>query len=460
MKKILPGVFRAYDIRGVVGKDFDPEWVQALGRACGKWFNSRSLGPAVVGHDCRHSSPEYAGRLLAGLAEAGVDATFIGMVPTPVFYYAVKKLGRKAGVMITASHNPPEYNGFKIWGGETTIHTTDIQEIYEIMAGQSPAGQTAEPTVISEHDIVPSYLEELASQCSLDKPVKVVVDGGNGAGGKICAELLRRVGADVVELYCEPDGSFPNHHPDPVVEKYVGDLMQKVVDAGADLGVGLDGDADRIGVVDAKGKLMYGDQVLAIFARDVLREHPGATVIGEVKCSHLLYKDIAAHGGDPLMWITGHSMIKAKLAETGAKLAGEMSGHMFFADRFYGFDDGLYAAMRLVEIVSKTQTPLHRMLEDWPTTYNTPEIRMECAEEIKFDVVRKAKEYFAKNYDINDVDGVRITFADGWGLLRASNTQPVLVLRFEAESAERLQELRDVIEKPLQQWIAELQGGA
>jgi phosphomannomutase/phosphoglucomutase len=376
------------------------------------------------------------------------------MVATPLFYFAVKKLSKQAGVMITASHNPPEFNGFKVWEGESTIHSEEITRIYEIMkAGKFPEGKG----VVSGHDITPTYVEELGSQISLEVPVKVVVDGGNGAGGKVCAEVLRRAGAEVVEMYTEPDGSFPNHHPDPIVEKYMGDLIRRVPEEGAAAGFGLDGDADRIGVVDEKGDMLYGDQLLAVYARQVLKERPGAEVIGEVKCSHLMYKDIEAHGGKPVMWKTGHSLIKARMRRSDAPLAGEMSGHMFFADRYYGFDDACYAALRMVEIMGrKPGAPVSEYLADWPETYNTPEIRKDCPDEIKFDVVARAQEHFREKYDIIDVDGVRITFDDGWGLLRASNTQPVLVLRFEAESEKRLAEIREVIEGPLDRWIEEM----
>ncbi|MEA4856398.1 phosphomannomutase/phosphoglucomutase [Solidesulfovibrio sp.] len=455
MKPVLPGVFRAYDIRGLVDVDFDPDWVERLGRAAGTFFLRRGHSQAVVGHDCRLTSPQYQARLAVGLAACGLDVTCLGMVATPVFYYGVKALGRKAGIMVTASHNPPEFNGFKVWAGETTIHTEAIRELYDIMA----AGEFASGTgVVCEHDIRPSYVEHIAEQMTLPRPVKVVVDGGNGAGGLLCAEVLRQSGAEVVPLFCEPDGRFPNHHPDPVLLENVADLAGRVVETGADFGVGLDGDADRIGVVDAAGRLLYGDQVLAIYARSVLAVHPGATVIGEVKCSHLLYKDIAAHGGQPIMAATGHSLIKSRMRETGALLAGEMSGHMFFADRYYGFDDGLYAAARLAEIVAASDVPLGEMLADWPATVNTPEIRLDCPDAIKFDVVKRAKAHFRERYEVIDVDGVRLTFPDGWGLLRASNTQPVLVLRFEAETPERLAEIRRIIEEPVAGWIAQIGG--
>ncbi|WP_291320679.1 phosphomannomutase/phosphoglucomutase [Desulfonatronospira sp.] len=454
MKEIRQDIFRAYDIRGIVDKDFDPEWVEVLGKACGTYFRRMGLDQAVVGHDCRHSSPEYQARMIQGLNSTGVDVIFLNMVSTPLFYFAVKNLNRRAGVMITASHNPSDFNGFKVWAEESTIHSEEIQEVYRIMA----AGEFAEGKgMATEMDIRPAYMEYMQAQGPAASRVKVVVDGGNGAAGLDCVQVLEDAGADVIPIYCQPDGNFPNHHPDPTVMKNNEDLVATVKKENAQLGIGLDGDGDRIGVVDENGKMIYGDQLLAIYARDVLQQSPGACVIGEVKCSHLMFNDIKKHGGRPIMWKTGHSLIKAKMKEEDALLAGEMSGHMFFADRYYGFDDAVYAARRMVEIVAKKQgQPVSGYLYDWPQTVNTPEIRVECPDSIKFHVVKKAQEYFRQHYDIVDVDGVRIAFDDGWALLRASNTQPVLVLRFEAESEARLQELRDLIEKPLKNWVQEL----
>jgi phosphomannomutase/phosphoglucomutase len=392
--------------------------------------------------------------MIKGLVSTGMDVVALNMVSSPMFYFAAKTLGRKAGVMITASHNPPEFNGFKVWAGESTIHSEEIENVFKIMAaGEFESGEG----VVAEHDIRPAYVEELTSQLKLETPIKVVLDGGNGAGGDVTAEVLKKCGADVVEIYTEPDGSFPNHHPDPIVEKYMTDLIAKVKESGARAGIGLDGDGDRIGIIDEKGDMLYGDQLLAIYSRKLLEENPGATIIAEVKCSHLMYQDIEKHGGKGIMWKTGHSLIKAKMRETGAELAGEMSGHMFFADRYYGFDDATYAALRFVEIMnSKPSEPVSGYLADWPKTFNTPEIRKDCPDEIKFDVVKRAQDYFREKYDIIDVDGVRITFDDGWGLVRASNTQPVLVLRFEAESEKRLEEIRAIIEGPLDDWINEM----
>jgi len=447
------GVFRAYDIRGIVDRDFDADWVERLGRACGAYFLARGSHRAVVGRDCRLTSPGFEERMLAGLASTGIDVLSIGMVPTPVCYFAIRHLGYDAGVMITASHNPSEYNGFKIWAGKSTIHSGEIQALAQrFEAGNFPQGQG----IISAHDIIPSYLSTVSALVSLKRPVTVVLDGGNGAAGLVAQALLTRAGATVIPLFCEPDGRFPNHHPDPVEEKNLGPLKAKVLETGADCGIGLDGDGDRIGVVDEHAQVVHGDRLLTIFARRVLQEKPGAAIIGDVKCSHLLFADIAKHGGRPLMSATGHSLIKDRLLKENAALAGEMSGHMFFADHYYGFDDAPYAALRLVEILSATNTPLSSMLDDWPQTFVTPELRVDCPDEIKFAVAEMARIEFAKKYTLEGDDGARLVFPDGWALVRASNTQPALVLRFEAESPERLAEIRALVEIPLAAWIHEL----
>ena len=446
-------IFRAYDIRGIVGQDFDAAWVERLGRACGAYFRSRGLTRAVVGHDCRLTSAGFEERLTQGLADAGIDVLLLGMVPTPVCYFAIRHLGYQAGVMITASHNPPEYNGFKVWAGRSTIHSEEIQKIARLMEPDAPTGQKG---LVSRHDIIPTYLKTVSALVRLARPVKVVLDGGNGAAGLIARDLLTLAGTEVVPLFCEPDGRFPNHHPDPVEEKNLAALKAKVLETGAELGIGLDGDGDRIGVVDEKAHVVHGDRLLAIFARAVLAEKPGAAIIGDVKCSHLLFADIARHGGRPIMSATGHSLIKDRLLSENAALAGEMSGHLFFADRYYGFDDAPYAALRLVEILSHFGGALSRCLEDWPRTFVTPELRVNCPENIKFRVVDAAKKEFAKKYALEGEDGARLVFPDGWALVRASNTQPALVMRFEAESEERLAELRRLVEEPVARIIAGL----
>jgi len=453
MGKNASRIFRAYDIRGIVGQDFDDAWVERLGKACGAYFQSLGYTRAVVGHDCRLTSAGFQEQMVRGLASTGVDVLFLDMVPTPVCYFAIRHLGYQAGVMITASHNPAEYNGFKVWAGKSTIHSEEIQKIARLMEQDSfPAGNG----LATRHDTVPTYLDTVSKLVRLARPVKVVLDGGNGAAGLVARDLLTRAGAEVIELFCEPDGRFPNHHPDPVEEKNLTALKAKVLETGAELGIGLDGDGDRIGVVDEKAQVIHGDRLLAIFARAVLADKPGAAVIGDVKCSHLLFQDIKKHGGRPIMSATGHSLIKDRLLAENAALAGEMSGHMFFADRYYGFDDAPYAALRLVEILSHSSRTLSRHLDDWPLTFVTPELRVECPEGIKFAVAEKATHEFAKLYTLEGDDGARLVFPDGWALVRASNTQPALVMRFEAESEARLAELRRLVEEPLARWIAEL----
>jgi len=452
MKPVAPGVFRAYDVRGVVDVDFDPEWVEMFGRACGAFFISRGLSRAALGRDARHSSPGYLDACARGLASTGVDVLVLDMVPTPVFYWACARLNLRAGVMVTASHNPPEYNGFKIWAGATTIHGDDIAAIRDLMLrGGFPDGRG----IVSRYDPVPSYIEELSGLVRLARSVKVVLDGGNGAGGLVAASLLRAVGAEVVELFTEPDGDFPNHHPDPTVPENMAQCAELVRANGAEAGLGLDGDADRLAVCDETGRLLYGDELAAIFARQVLAEEPGALILGDVKCSHRYFRDVEAHGGRALMAATGHSLMKAKMAETGAAFGGEMSGHMFFANRFFGFDDALYAAARLCEVLAATQTPASRLLADWPKTHHTPEIRMEVPEERKFGLVARAVAHFRERYPSTDIDGIRIDFPDGWALVRASNTQNVIVLRFEAESAEGLSRMRAEVEGAIASWLTE-----
>ncbi|CAK7002426.1 MAG: Phosphomannomutase/phosphoglucomutase [Desulfovibrio sp.] len=451
MRTIESHVFRAYDIRGLIDIDFDTEWVHRLGLACGAMFREKGYLTAVVGRDCRASSVGYSEALVKGITETGVCVIDIGMVPTPFVYYAVKEYGLAAGVMVTASHNPSEYNGFKVWCGESTLYNEGIIALRDSMiANVFPEGAGT----VEKRDVFPAYLDDVASRVKIAKRMKVVVDGGNGAGGEYCAELLERLGADVVRLFCEPDGSFPNHHPDPVVEKNMQQLQARVLAEKADFGLGLDGDGDRIGAVDEKGRLLFGDELLALFAREVLGRKKGAAILGDVKCSHRLFRDIENHGGRSVMCATGHSFMKAKLRELSAELGGEMSGHMFFADRWYGFDDALYAAARLLEIMAADDAPLSSRL-NWPDSFVTPELHMDCPERIKASVVQKAREYFGSRYAILEIDGVRLVFPDGWGLVRASNTQPVLVLRFEAESEKRLQEIRKIVEDPLAVWIAE-----
>ncbi len=456
MKVVADHVFRTYDIRGLVDVDFDADWAECLGRACGAFFLEQGQTRCVVGRDCRESSPSYSRALIQGLLSTGVSVVDVGMVPTPFVYFAVKHLNCPAGVMVTASHNPSEYNGFKIWSGESTLHSGGITQLRErMLADNAPKGRG----LGSELNILPAYIEAVTSRITLARPLKVVVDGGNGAGGEYCAAMLRALGAEVIPIFCEPDGRFPNHHPDPVVEANMGALQRAVREHGADAGIGLDGDADRLGVVDEKGRLMFGDELLALYARDVLSRLPGAVVIGDVKCSQRLFDDIARHGGQPEMTATGHSLIKSKILELKAPLAGEMSGHMFFGEGWYGFDDALFGAARLLRILSGTGKPFSSLL-GWPPSHVTPELHLPCPESAKKPVIDRARDYFGSRYPSIQIDGIRLTFPDGWALVRASNTQPVLVLRFEDASAERLAELRELVEKPLSGWIRECSEGA
>jgi phosphomannomutase/phosphoglucomutase len=457
MTTFAGNIFRAYDIRGVVGEDFDESWVKRLGLAAGAHFQKHGLRRCVVGRDVRASSEPCEAALVEGLLAAGVDVMLLGEVPTPVFYFAVLRLNTRAGVVVTASHNPPQYNGFKIWRGATTIHGEEIQQIRRIIeAGPMPADA---PGLLSRHDILPAYYHDALSKVRIPAPLKIVLDAGNGVAGPVCLELLRRAGVDVVPLYCDPDGRFPNHHPDPMVEANLEDLKAKVLAEGAHLGVAVDGDGDRLGAVDETGAFLAADRLLALFARDVLEDLPGAQIIGDVKCTQLLFDDIKAHGGKAVMAATGHSLMKAKILETGAPLAGELSGHIFFNDRHHGYDDAAYAALRLVEILAKDPaTPLSGRLADWPPLATTPEQRIHCPDDIKFEVVQSVRDRLGKEHSVVDIDGVRVAFSDGWGLLRASNTEPDLVLRFEASSWEQAEANKKTVMEALNQALQEIGG--
>lgn len=444
-------VFRAYDIRGVVGKDFDEAWVERLGKACGTRFLAAGETSAVVARDCRLSSPLFYDALIRGLSSTGVDVIRVGMTPTPCLYFAVMHLNRHAGVMVTASHNPAEYNGFKVWLGDSTLYEDGIQAIRRAMEqGGFPTGAG----MVSDLDIIPDYIEDVVARLGVCRPFRVVLDAGNGAAGPVCAEVLRRMGAEVIPLFCEPDGRFPNHHPDPTREENMAALRAAVLEHQADLGLGLDGDGDRVGAMDRHGRLLYGDELLAIYSRDLLTRHPGAPILGDVKCSQRLFDDIRARGGQPEMCRTGHSIAKARLREIHGLLAGELSGHMFHAENWYGFDDATYSAARLLAVLTRLDVPLEE-LPGWPPAWNTPEINLPCPDADKFEVVRKAQEWYRPRHPMADIDGARVLFDDGWGLVRASNTSPSLVLRFEADSPERLAAIRNDMESHIRQWIAE-----
>ncbi len=374
-------IFREYDIRGVADVELLSEDIEVLGQAFGTYLRRNAGRKINLARDTRLSSPRLRDALLRGLKASGCDVTDLGVVPTPVLYYSVFHLQADGGVMITGSHNPPEFNGFKTVCGDSTIHGEAIQELYSmIQTGDLDRGEGSEKS----YDAVTPYVNEVAAQFHFPRRVRVVVDAGNGTGGPVMHRILERLNADATEMFFEMDGRFPNHHPDPTVPKNLEALIAKVRETRADLGIAFDGDTDRIGAIDDRGTIIYGDQLMIIYGREILTRKPGATFIGEVKCSQLMYDDLAARGGNPIMWKTGHSLIKAKMKETNAELAGEMSGHMFFADRYYGFDDALYAACRLMEIVANSGRPLSAQLEDLPRTVTTPEIRFDCPDELKF----------------------------------------------------------------------------
>ena len=452
---INPSIFREYDIRGIVGQDLDEDVVRTLGRAIGTYFLGRGKRAVAMGRDCRLSSPSFAEALAAGLLATGCNITDIGIVPTPLLYFSIFYKKLEAGVMITGSHNPPEHNGFKMMAGEETLSGSEIQDIKGIIdTGKYAVGAG----VRKPYDLVPEYHDYILRDVKLARKLNVVVDAGNGTGGVVAVPLFRRLGCDVVELYCDMDGRFPNHHPDPTLPEAMKDLTNKVLETGADLGIAYDGDADRIGVVDDKGKIIWGDQLMVVFARDLLPAHPGAAVISEVKASKVLYDEIAKLGGKPVMWKAGHSLIKKKIREEKALIAGEMSGHIFFADRWFGFDDAIYSSARLLEILAKTPRKLSEMLADLPKTFTTPEIRVYASDEVKFRIVDEVRKELAKRHPVIDIDGVRALYPKGWGLVRASNTQAMLVLRFEGETEADLEAIQKEVRGVLSEVIQRLDG--
>lgn len=439
-----PKVFREYDIRGIVDQEIENPDVVLLGRAFGTYMVDQGKKRVVVGRDCRLSSDRYRELLTEGLLASGLEVVDVGLCPTPVLYFAIRRLQADGGIMITASHNPPEYNGFKVCNGFDTISGAEIQKLRAVMESKNFVSGAG---CLSEYDIVKPYTEFVVQNISLDRKLRVGVDAGNATAGPIVLPILEQLGCEVHPIYCEMDGTFPNHEPDPTVLENLQDLIALVRKKKLDVGIAYDGDSDRLGVVNHLGEVVYGDKLMIVFAREILSRRPGSTFISEVKCSKTLYEDIEKRGGKAIMWRTGHSLIKAKMKAEDATLAGEMSGHMFFKDRYFGYDDGIYASCRLLEILSNTSRTIPELLEGVPATHTTPEIRVPCPDETKFDVVAKATKAFKENgYDVIDVDGARIVFSDGWGLVRASNTQPVLVLRYEAETADRLEEIRKLVE--------------
>jgi phosphomannomutase/phosphoglucomutase len=440
-------IFREYDIRGIAGRDLTAETVELLGLGIGTMMRRAGRRKITVGRDCRPSSDGFRDALIAGLTATGISVVDLGVVPTPLLYYSIVQLEMEGGVMITGSHNPPEYNGFKTCLGTDSVYGEAIQGIYSLI--QSLDFDRGKGSV-STADVMTHYRKYILDQIRLARPVRVALDCGNGTACLLAPDLIAELGCDVTKLYCEMDGNFPNHHPDPTVVENLADLQQTVKASNLELGIAFDGDADRIGVIADDGRILWGDLLLALYAREILERKPGATFIAEVKCSMNLFRDIEKHGGRAIMWKTGHSLIKAKMKQEKAELAGEMSGHMFFADRYLGYDDALYAACRILELVARSPLSISRMLSDIPPSFVTPEIRVQCDDERKFMVVEKVKTYFRTKQEVIDVDGARILFPKGWGLVRASNTQDVLVMRFEADTQTDLDVIRAEVEEQVQ----------
>jgi phosphomannomutase/phosphoglucomutase len=508
-----PAIFREYDIRGIWGKDLTPEVACLIGKAFAVYAQKELQKEKLtfsVGRDVRLSSRAISDNVIQGLMSAGVDVVDIGECPTPVQYFSLHYLKLDGGVMITGSHNPPEYNGFKLSIGKETIYGEEIQKLKEVIAemsterraqsakrkaisdrSQEPLAKSPEPETtdtergaisdknqeplavspelartenkteentgtLREFPMIEEYVNYLKKDFKDFAGIKVVIDAGNGTAGLVAPELIESLGAEVIKLFCEPDGSFPNHHPDPVIPKNLEALIDHVKDSGAHLGLAYDGDADRIGVVDSEGEIIWGDLLMVIFSRDILKNNPGASIIGEVKCSQLLYDDIKKHYGNPIMWKTGHSLIKKQMKEEKALLAGEMSGHIFFSDRYFGYDDAIYATLRLIEILKHNGPPysMNRLLDGLSKTYSTPEIRLDCDDSRKFKVVEKLQQAFS-DYDVNTIDGARITFDNGWALVRASNTEPSLVMRFEAKNEDSLNKIQKLVEGKLNSILRE-----
>lgn len=448
---INPNIFREYDIRGIAETELVDENIELIGKAYGTFMIRKGQRRIAVGRDVRLSSERIKNALVRGILATGCDVVDIGEVPTPVLYFAIVHLKTDGGVMVTGSHNPIEFNGLKLSEGIASIYGAGIQLFRKLIEQRDFVSGRG---TMSTMDLVPIYQETIKSRIQLPRKLKIVIDAGNGTAGPVAVPIWEALGCEVVQLYCEPDGNFPNHLPDPTVPKYVVDLQRQVVATGADLGIGYDGDADRIGAIDEKGRLLFADRLIALFSRDVLRRKPGASIVFDVKCSQALPEYILQHGGKPLMWKTGHSLLKAKMKEEHAPFAGEMSGHIFFADDYFGYDDAIYASGRLLQIVANSTQKLSELMDEIPYFLSTPEIRVECADDVKFKVVADLANSFKQHYETIDIDGARVLFGDGWGLVRASNTQPVLVLRFEAKTEARLQEIKSIFKTKMREYPA------
>ncbi|TFB13558.1 phosphomannomutase/phosphoglucomutase [Candidatus Marinimicrobia bacterium MT.SAG.4] len=439
---VNPYIFREYDIRGVVEEDFKPEVVELLGKGFGTFVKNKDIDKISLGGDVRLTTKTLKESFAKGVLSTGVSIIDLGIIPTPISYFSIHHLNLQGAVQITGSHNPPEFNGFKMTLSTGAVYGEQIMSIKDII----DSGEFAEGKGVTENkNITDEYCRDIVNKIKLDKPLKIITDCGNGAGGLVAPKVLREIGCEVDELFTEPDGNFPNHHPDPTVEKYIKVLIEKVRNGNYDFGVAFDGDMDRIGVVDNKGEIVWADYLMALLAEEVLADGP-KTIIFDVKCSQGLAERIVELGGKPLMYKTGHSLIKEKLKELDEDFAGEMSGHIFFGDEHYGYDDALYVAARLARLMSRTEDTISEKMARLPKYYSTPEMRLNTSDDkTKFEIVEKAVEYFTKNFDCDTIDGVRIQYGDGWGLVRASNTQPVIVVRFEARTEKRLNEIKDEV---------------
>lgn len=446
-----PNIFREYDIRGIAETELTDDAIELIGRAFGTFLGRKGRKKFMVGRDVRLSSERIKNALVRGINAAGGDVVDIGEVPTPVLYFSIVHAKADGGVMVTGSHNPIEFNGLKMCEGIASIYGQDIQKLKKIIEGNDFSTGAGH---VEQKDFLPDYIATIKSKIKLGRKLKIVVDAGNGTAGPIAPKIWQDLGCEVICLYCEPDGRFPNHLPDPTVPKYVKTLQQRVVAEKADLGIGYDGDADRIGAIDERGRMIFADRLIALFSRDVLMRNPGAKIVFDVKCSQALPEYINRFGGRPLMWKTGHALLKTKMKEENAPFAGEMSGHLFFADDYFGFDDAIYASGRLLAILSHADQKLSELIDEIPYFISTPEIRIECADDIKFNVVADIANSFKRQYETIDIDGARVLFGDGWGLVRASNTQPMLVLRFEAKNEQRLSQIKEIFKQKLREYPA------
>lgn len=443
MSKINESIFREYDIRGIVKEDLPDDAVEKIASAFASLYVRENKKTIILGRDGRPSSEHIMNLTANTLVSFGLEVIDIGLIPTPLMYYTVYRLNADGGLVITASHNPSEYNGFKALLGKAALFGPQIKEIYNMaISNHFPQKK---PGKLIKKDMVNDYFNYITDDIKLKKPIKVVIDCGNGTAGVTAPDLYKQLNAEVIPMFEEVDGTFPNHHPDPTKVENLQELIQKVKETGADLGMGFDGDADRIGVVDGQGNILWGDQLMIIYAQDILKKHPKGKIISEVKASETLYSEIERLGGIPIMWKTGHSLIKKKIKDENAIFAGEMSGHLFFNDRWFGFDDAVYAGARLLEIIANSDKSLNEIYQQLPKIINTPEIREETTEEAKFKIVSYIVNHFKKDYPVIDIDGARIKFTSGWALVRASNTQPSLVIRFEADTQEYLEEIKNIV---------------